>query len=408
MKDNAESSDSNVSKKLKIGKKNGLLLASLNIVSLRKHIHELEIILNDYNIDILILNETRLEPLIDDKEVTIPGYKIYRNDRNKNGGGVAIYVKDDLPEPKIRLKSSNLELLCLEFTPRHAKAFFVIAWYRPPTSAVDNPSFEAFREVLKCLDAEDREIVLLGDTNCDLKSSKNPNAKQLRQLYSEYQLQQMITDYTRVAVTTDETGEHSTSKSLIDHFSTNRAKCIVKSGVLQLGMVDHYMIYAVRKVNAWRLKRNSPKTIEYRALRSQCKEDFLKDLQLIDWASTLESKSDNPSEMARTFHDIFEHPLNFHAPLKKRKVRNEYAPWITSDIKRGMEERDRMKKLASKDPNLWPKYKILRNKVTNNIRLSVTKYYQEFVTKKKMTRKKCGKLLIKFYTRPRVPQQFLN
>ena len=157
--------------------------------------------------------------------------------------------------------------------------------------------------------------MLLGDTNCDFKSSKNPNAKQLRHLYSEYQLQQMITDYTRVAVTTDETGEHSTSKSLIDHFSTNRAKYIVKSGVVQLGMVDHYMIYAVRKVNAWRLKRNSPKTIEYRALRTYCKEDFLKDLQLIVWASTLESKSDNPSEMARIFHEIFEHLLNFHAPL---------------------------------------------------------------------------------------------
>ena len=127
MNDNTESSDSNVGKKLKIGTKNGLLLASLNIVSQRKHIHELEIILRDYNIDILTLNEKRLEPLIDDKEVTIPGYKIYRNDRNKNGGGVANYVKDDLPEPKVTLKSSNLELLCLEFTPRHAKAFFVIA-----------------------------------------------------------------------------------------------------------------------------------------------------------------------------------------------------------------------------------------------------------------------------------------
>ena len=244
--------DKNVSKKIKINKKNGLLLASLNITSLRKQIHELEVILRVYDIDILTLNETRIEPLIDDKEVTIPGYKVYRNDRNKNGGGVAIYIKDDLPEPKIRLMSNNLELLCLEFTPRHAKGFLVIAWYRPHTPATDNPCFEAFREVLKCLDSEDREIMLLGDTNCDFKSSKNANAKQLRQLYSEYQLQQMITDYTRIAVTTDEAaGEHSTSKSLIDHFSTNRAKYIVMSGVVKLGMVDHHMLYAVRKVNAW-------------------------------------------------------------------------------------------------------------------------------------------------------------
>ena len=60
-----------------------------------------------------------------------------------------------------------------------------------------------------------------------------------------------------------------------------------------------------------------------------------------------------------------------------------------------MEERDRMKKLASKDPNLWPKYKILRNKVTNNIRLSVTKYYQELVTKNKNDPKKMWKTIDK-------------
>ena len=47
--------------------------------------------------------------------------------------------------------------------------------------------------------------------------------------------------------------------SLIDYFSTNRPQYILKSGLLELGMVDHYMIYAVRKVNASRLKRNSPK-----------------------------------------------------------------------------------------------------------------------------------------------------
>ena len=53
-------------------------------------------------------------------------------------------------------------------------------------------------------------------------------------------------------------------------------------------MVDHYMIYAVRKVNALRLKRNSPKTIEFRALRNYCKEDFIRDLQRNHWVSILD------------------------------------------------------------------------------------------------------------------------
>ena len=77
------------------------------------------------------------------------------------------------------------------------------------------------------------------------------------------------------------------------------------------------MIYAVRKVNASRLKRSSPKAIEFLSLRNYCKEDFLKDLQRINWVSTLEPMSDSPNEMASVFIDIFEKLLKVHAPLKK-------------------------------------------------------------------------------------------
>ena len=75
----------------------------------------------------------------------------------------------------------------IELNPLHAKAFFVIAWYCPPTSTFDNLSFEALGEDLRGLDPEDKEIILMGDTNSDLENSKNSNAKMLRQLYSEYQ-----------------------------------------------------------------------------------------------------------------------------------------------------------------------------------------------------------------------------
>ena len=55
---------------------------------------------------------------------------------------MAIYVKESLPEPAVRIKGNELELLALEFLPNHGKPFFVVAWYRPPTSGVDEASFE--------------------------------------------------------------------------------------------------------------------------------------------------------------------------------------------------------------------------------------------------------------------------
>ena len=50
-------------------------------------------------------------------------------------------------------------------------------------------------------------------------------------------------------------GDPTVSKTLIDHFSTNKPNYILNVDIIETGMVDHYMIYGMRKVNASR--RNS-------------------------------------------------------------------------------------------------------------------------------------------------------
>ena len=140
-------------------KRNGLKIAFLNIVSLRKHRRELEIVLNDDDIDIIGLSETRLDETVRDSDVNIDGYNIYRNDRNANGGGVAIYLKESLSEPTVKIKSDKLELVALKFTSNHTKPFLVMCWYRPPTSGVDDDeSFENLRNIWKEVDKEEKEI----------------------------------------------------------------------------------------------------------------------------------------------------------------------------------------------------------------------------------------------------------
>jgi hypothetical protein len=48
-------------------------------------------------IDILSLNETFLKPSIPDSVFSVPGFTIYRRERNgKNGGGVLMFVNDEL------------------------------------------------------------------------------------------------------------------------------------------------------------------------------------------------------------------------------------------------------------------------------------------------------------------------
>lgn len=82
-------------------------------------------------------------------------------------------------------------------------------------------TFEKVRGVMKKLEQDEKEIIIVGDTKCDFKNMSDGNSKQLQQIYSDYQFEQLIKDYTRYAVTSYKNGEQETSKTLIDHFATN-------------------------------------------------------------------------------------------------------------------------------------------------------------------------------------------
>ena len=83
--------------------------------------------------------------------VSIEEYRTLHNDRDAIRGGIAIYVKDGLPEPKVKLKSENLELLPVEISPGRAKPFLIVCWYRSPTCGVDDEEFEKLTKVLSDL-----------------------------------------------------------------------------------------------------------------------------------------------------------------------------------------------------------------------------------------------------------------
>ena len=80
----------------------------------------LEADLNNKDIDVCIVSETHLKPKIPDAIVNIPGYSIFRRDRNWSGldkrskGGIAIYARSNLNI--IHVKRSKLyELLYVIF-----------------------------------------------------------------------------------------------------------------------------------------------------------------------------------------------------------------------------------------------------------------------------------------------------
>ena len=71
-------------------------MGAININSLPKHIDELRMFVDDNPLDILAVNETKLDSSIPDTQVCLSGYTCIRNDRTRSGDGVCIYIRNTI------------------------------------------------------------------------------------------------------------------------------------------------------------------------------------------------------------------------------------------------------------------------------------------------------------------------
>ena len=132
-----------------------LAIASLNINSLLSYIDELRVFMSSSKVDILHINESKLDSTVRDDEVYIPGFEIVRKDRKINGrkgGGVCTYVRTNL-NYRIRngLNNDLLECLFVEISKPRSTPFLVGTWYRPPSSPPN--LFSEFENVIAKIDA---------------------------------------------------------------------------------------------------------------------------------------------------------------------------------------------------------------------------------------------------------------
>ena len=85
----------------RIKNKNKVVLATLNINSLRNKFTSLMEIVSG-NIDILVIEETKIDSTFPEAQFCIPGYKKpFRKDRNAHGGGIIVYVREDIHSRKL-------------------------------------------------------------------------------------------------------------------------------------------------------------------------------------------------------------------------------------------------------------------------------------------------------------------
>ena len=341
----------------------GFKIASLNITSLPKHIDELRIAMKNNEIDVLAINESRMDSSIAPEIITIHGYNWVSKDRNRFGGGVGFYIRNTInyclrPD----LNDRDLEILTIEIIKNKVKPFLVTTWYRPPSDSIN--ILYKFENCLKLIDNEDKESIILGDINCDLLGNNTTSlVSELKFITNLYQYEQLIKEPTRVTKDTS---------SLIDHFYTTNTNHIISSGVTAVTISDHYLIYGIRKFKTF---KQPPRFIEYRDFKHFNEQGFMCDLASL---STLNLAHSDPNKSWMIWKKKFLEIVNMHAPLKRRKVSSKQIPWLTNDLLLKKREKTYLKRKAvlSKSMIDWSAYRHARNRYNKLVKDTVRSHFQ--------------------------------
>ena len=116
------------------------------------------------NVDILMISETKLDESFPDGQFTVKGYsKPFRLDRNKNGGGIMLYVREDIPARLISVEKSPIEAMFIEINLRNRKWLSCCSYN--PNKATNERHIEALSKSINLHSSLYDNFIFLGDFN---------------------------------------------------------------------------------------------------------------------------------------------------------------------------------------------------------------------------------------------------
>ena len=238
-------------------------------------------------------------------EFYVDGYsKPFRCDRNKNGGGVIIFIREDIPCKALNkhIFPTNMEGLFIEINLRKVKWLF-FGGYNP---RIENISY-FLTNLGTAMDLYTRSyenILILGDFN-------SQNEKNIMGEFCQiYNLKNMINEPTCF--------KNPLNPSSIDVILTNKTSRFSNNCTLETGISDHHkMTITVLKTF---FSKQAPVTITYRNYKNFDKKAFHNEL-----SRNLGNIADINYD---TFEDTFMDQLNKHAPIKSKIIRANNAPFM--------------------------------------------------------------------------------
>ena len=114
---------------------NRLIIAQLNINSLRNKFDSLVRMLHN-NLDTLLISENKIDSLFPTAQFQIEGYTTYRLNRNAIGGGIRLYIREDIPSTLLN-SDMSIESFSIEKNIRKKK-WLLVCTYNPNKNLISN------------------------------------------------------------------------------------------------------------------------------------------------------------------------------------------------------------------------------------------------------------------------------
>lgn len=337
---------------------NALKVAHLNCRSISPSnqsvkLDELKSILSNTTFDVFAVSETWLKENISDRAVDIPGYKLWRSDRDSSmrGGGVGIFVLKTFKH-KVIFKASvpGCESLFLELCFGNVNILIGVVY-------LPRGDLDTFEQLHRDLFVKHSSIVIVGDFNSNLFNTAKSD------IFRSLCMRCNMSIVHNSKPTHFDLANRSTS--LLDLFLVSNASMITFSDQVQCPAVsDHALIFASLALSVERVEEY----IEYRDYRNIEWDGIFLFLDQCDFSVFFNATDADTkcSFISNIFYSLYS-----FVPIAKRKLRIHDDVWMKSNnITLATSLRDLSYSVFQSDPTTenWGTYCKLRNKAKNVIR----------------------------------------
>ena len=262
-----------------------------------------------------MISETKIDESFPKANFLTEGFSIpYRLDRDSKGGGIMLYVSDDIPSNLLAFEDKPMESLFIELNLQNTKILM---------NCSCNPHLTALRNSLDLYSSKYEKILILGDFNVEIEEA---NMKSFCENFNLKGLTKQPTYY-----------KNPNKPTCIDLILTNVPRMFQSTCVLETGLSDFHLMTVTVMWKTFRKIR--PRIINYRSYRDFSNETFK--VSLIN--NLLNQVFVNNDDGLEKFCKITMDTLNSFAPIRKKYACGNQMPFMTKNLSKEIMTRSRLR-----------------------------------------------------------------